>query len=43
MELQGIEETDRIVFNGRNYGIVNIRRVEGGLRMLELFCRALDQ
>lgn len=41
--LQGIEETDRIVFNGRNYGIVNIRRVEGGLRMLELFCRALDQ
>ncbi len=41
--LQGIEETDRVVFNGRNYGIVNIRRVEGGLRMLELFCRALDQ
>ena len=32
----------RVVYGGKNYGIVHVKRVEGGQRYIELHLRAVD-
>ena len=38
----GYTPEHRVVYNGRNYGIVHVKRVEGGRRYIELHLKAVD-